>query len=127
MPVGEGKQELLGQVTEQSEAPTRQLTLDEAVALAILLQKNEQLEETNNWHSGRHSHPLFYLDFGDLALLITNHWDLFEALFPDQGWVNSRIKETERSRNVIAHTNELPSTEGARMEMHFRDWIAHVG
>ena len=28
---------------EQSEAPTRELTLDEAVALAILLQKNEQL------------------------------------------------------------------------------------
>ena len=84
-------------------------------------------EETNNWHSGRHRHPLFYLDFGDLALLITNHWELFKALFPDQGWVNSRIKETERSRNVVAHTNELASTEGARMEMHLRDWIAQVG
>lgn len=84
-------------------------------------------EETNAWHSGRHNHPLFYLDFADLALLITNHWDLFKALFPDQGWVNSRIKDTERTRNVIAHTNELPSTEIARMEMHLRDWIAQVG
>ncbi len=84
-------------------------------------------EETNMWHCGRHCHPLYYLDFADLALLITNHWELFKALFPDQGWVNSRIKETERTRNVIAHTNELPSTEGARMEMHLRDWISQVG
>ena len=30
---------------EQSETPTRELTLEEAVALAILLQKNEQLVE----------------------------------------------------------------------------------
>jgi hypothetical protein len=30
---------------EQSETPRRELTLDEAVALAIMLQKNEQLVE----------------------------------------------------------------------------------
>ena len=84
-------------------------------------------EEANSWHTGRHKHPLFYLDFGDLALLITNHWNLFKDLFPDQGWINSRIRETERTRNVIAHTNELSATEGARLEMHFRDWIAQAG
>src|SRR5262245_3534818 len=40
--VGEGRRIGLGRTMEQSEAPTRELTLDEAVALAILLQKNEQ-------------------------------------------------------------------------------------
>ena len=84
-------------------------------------------EKKNQWHTGRNEHPLFYMDFGDLALLIINHWDVFTDFFPDQAWVTSRIKDTERTRNVIAHTNELPAEEGVRLEMHLRDWIKQVG
>jgi len=40
-------QDLLGNAVEQSETPPRELTLDEAVAFAILLQKNEQLAEAH--------------------------------------------------------------------------------
>ena len=40
-----GKQDLVLKVAEQSEPPSRELTLEEAVSLAILLQKNEQLVE----------------------------------------------------------------------------------
>jgi predicted TPR repeat methyltransferase len=36
-------QDLLGQIMEQEETPPRELTLDEAVELAILLQKDDQL------------------------------------------------------------------------------------
>jgi predicted TPR repeat methyltransferase len=36
-------QDLLGKVVEQEETPPRELTLDEAVELAVLLQKNDQL------------------------------------------------------------------------------------
>ncbi|MCB1804502.1 MAG: hypothetical protein KDJ99_04930 [Candidatus Competibacteraceae bacterium] len=91
------------------------------------LRKRKADEEKNQWHTGRNEHPLFYMDFGDLALLIINHWNLFSDFFPDQAWVTSRIKETERTRNVIAHTNQLPAEEGMRMEMHLRDWINQVG
>src|SRR6266478_7239231 len=43
-----GKQELLGgKLVEQSETPTRELTVEEALELAILLQKNEQLAEAH--------------------------------------------------------------------------------
>jgi Flp pilus assembly protein TadD len=38
-------QDLRGHFMEQSEPPTRELTLEEAVSIAILLQKNEQLVE----------------------------------------------------------------------------------
>lgn len=91
------------------------------------LEKRKQDEEKNQWHTGRNQHPLFYMDFGDLALLVTNHWTVFVDYFPDQAWVVSRIRDTERTRNVIAHTNELPAEEGARLEMHLRDWIKQVG
>lgn len=84
-------------------------------------------EAENSWHCGRNKDPLYCLDFGDLSLLIKNHWNVFEDLLPSQDWVASRINETERTRNVIAHTGLLPAEEGARLEMHFRDWVKQVG
>jgi hypothetical protein len=83
-------------------------------------------EQRNLWHTGRNQHPLYYVDFGDLALLVMNHWPVFKDYFPNQAWIVSRIQETEKSRNVIAHTNRLPEEEGARLERHLRDWIAQV-
>ncbi len=61
-----GKQGLLGQIMEQSETPPRELTLEEAVALAILLQKNEQLVEAQELYrrvletAPNHPHALHY-------------------------------------------------------------------
>jgi len=31
-------------------------------------------EQKNQWHTGRNTHAVYYLDFGDLGLLIINHW-----------------------------------------------------
>jgi hypothetical protein len=67
------------------------------------------------------------MDFGDLAKLITNNWSEFEDLLPNQSWVQSRLDEAERTRNVIAHTNILSSEESARLEMYLRDWIKQIG
>jgi hypothetical protein len=84
-------------------------------------------EEKHQWHPGRNRHPIFYLDFGDLAKLIGNNWASFADLLPSQIWVQSRLDEAERSRNVIAHTNLLASEEAARLEMYLRDWIKQIG
>lgn len=91
------------------------------------LKTRKKDEEKNQWHTGRNQHPIFYMDFGDLSLLITNHWSVFEDYFPDQTWVISRIADSEKTRNVIAHTNELAAEEGNRLEMHLRDWIKQIG
>ena len=51
---------------EQAESPTRELTLEEAVALAIMLQKNEQLAEAQELYrrvletAPNHPHALHY-------------------------------------------------------------------
>ncbi|WOD11370.1 Swt1 family HEPN domain-containing protein [Pseudomonas sp. NyZ704] len=84
-------------------------------------------EEKNQWHTGRNKEPLFYMDFADLAKLIVNNWPEFEDLLPTQSWVQSRLDEAERSRNVIAHTNVLSSEEASRLEMYLRDWIKQIG
>lgn len=83
-------------------------------------------ESRNNWHTGRNAHPIYYLDFGDLALLIQSHWEAFKGLLPNQSWAVSRLNDAERSRNVIAHTNLLSDEEVVRLEMHVRDWVLQV-
>lgn len=83
-------------------------------------------ESKNNWHAGRNAHPIYYLDFGDLALLIQSHWENFKGLIPTQSWAVSRLNDAERSRNVIAHTNLLSDEEVLRLEMHVRDWVRQV-
>lgn len=83
-------------------------------------------EAKNNWHTGRNEHPIYYLDFGDLSLLIQNHWEVFKGLLPTQSWAVSRLNDAERSRNVIAHTNLLSDEEVVRLEMHVRDWVLQV-
>jgi hypothetical protein len=90
-------------------------------------QDRKSKEDSQQWHPGRNRHPIFYLDFGDLSKLIVNNWPSFEAYFPSQAWVQSRLDEAERSRNVIAHTNLLPEDEVDRLEMYLRDFIRQVG
>ncbi|MDP9051288.1 MAG: Swt1 family HEPN domain-containing protein [Acidobacteriota bacterium] len=91
------------------------------------VEQRKQQEEKNQWHAGRNKESIFYLDFGDLSRLITSNWTIFEDLLPNQSWVQSRLDEAERSRNVIAHTNILSSDEVARLEMYLRDWIKQIG
>ena len=91
------------------------------------LKDRKTKEEKNNWHTGRNKEPLFYMDFSDLAKLIVNNWQEFEDLLPTQSWVQSRLDDAERSRNVIAHTNILSPEEAARLDMYLNDWIKQIG
>lgn len=91
------------------------------------VQQRKEAEEKNQWHIGRNAGDVYYLDFGDLGLLIKNQWAVFREFLPDQAWVESRMSEAERSRNVIAHTNVLDGEEIKRLEMHLQDWIRQLG
>jgi predicted TPR repeat methyltransferase len=59
-------QKMLDQTTEPSEAPGRELTVEEAISIAILLQKNEQLVEAEEVYrrifevAPDHDHALHY-------------------------------------------------------------------
>jgi hypothetical protein len=89
--------------------------------------ERRQKEEKNQWHAGRNNQPIYYLDFGDLGLLITNQWSVFKDFFDNQAWIVSRIQDAERTRNVIAHTNLLAAEEGERLEMYLRDFVRQIG
>ncbi len=88
-------------------------------------QKIKDVEE-NKWHQAVFSSNIDYTLFGDLASIITVRWQEFEDLFPSQPWVNQRLNELERSRNVIAHANLLPDPEIERIEQYLDDWLRQV-
>lgn len=97
-----------------------------SLAMKKKVEDRKTTEAKNQWHTGRNAHPIYYLDFGDLALLIQSHWNDFKDLLPTQSWAVSRLQDAERSRNVIAHTNVLSDEEVVRLEMHVRDWVRQV-
>lgn len=98
-----------------------------SVPMKRKLEDRQEKEKRNQWHTGRNKEPLYYMDFSDLSKLIVNNWSEFDDLLPNQSWVNSRLDEAEKSRNLIAHTNLLPSEEATRLEMYLRDWIKQIG
>lgn len=79
-------------------------------------------ENANRWHSKRGADPIFYTDMGDLSSIITENWDTFKSVFPDQGWITQRFTEIELSRNIIAHNNLLEEREINRIKLYFEDW-----
>jgi len=96
-------------------------------AIRDRVSKRRLKEAANRWHSPRGESEIAYADFGDLSLMITNSWPLFDDLFPDQDWVRTRLSDLEMSRNVIAHNGVLNGREMTRITLYLKDWVMQVG
>jgi hypothetical protein len=84
-------------------------------------------DEKNRWHGPRAKIDIAYANFGDLNDIIVENYADFEDLFPDPDWVQAKIGDLERSRNVIAHNNVLSEADIERIRMYIKDWIQQVG
>ncbi len=91
------------------------------------VQELKRKEEINKYHTARSTALIGYTMFGNLAQIISNNWDDFSDLIPDQAWLTSRFNDLEMSRNVIMHTGALPQIEIERIESIVRDWKRQVG
>lgn len=91
------------------------------------VEKLQEKEATNRYHTARSSSLIGYTLFGHLAQIIIANWDDFSDLIPDQAWITSRFNDLEMSRNVIMHTGTLPQIEVDRIESILRDWNRQVG
>jgi hypothetical protein len=87
----------------------------------------KEKEKKNKYHTQRSTTLIGYTTFGQLSLIITNNWEDFSDLFPDQHWIKSRFNDLEMSRNIIMHTGTLEEFEIKRIENITRDWIKQVG
>jgi hypothetical protein len=81
----------------------------------------------NSWLDGDKVDLLSFAEFGDLASVIRDKWDLFRDLIPSQHWLQQRFDELEQARNFIAHNRLLLPEEFRRLEMYVGDWNRQVG
>lgn len=81
----------------------------------------------DSWLEGAKSRRLEYVDFGDLAAIIIQNWELFKDTIPSQEWLKQRMDELEKTRNFVAHHRMLLDNEFQRIYMYISDWNKAVG
>lgn len=84
-------------------------------------------EEKIKWHTQRGLSMINYVDFGDLASIMSQNYELFEIHIVSIEWARQIFSTLERSRNVIMHSGELGKRDIERIGTNIRDWISQVG
>ncbi|OQP53497.1 hypothetical protein A4R26_05790 [Niastella populi] len=93
------------------------LNFSSEVQKSIRVRKNE--EQKHNWISLRGNSDLFYIDFKDLADVISNNWDYFKDNFPSQIWIKAKLEDLTKIRNLIAHNSYIDSDDLSLAKVHF--------
>lgn len=84
-------------------------------------------EEKIRWHTPRGDSMINYTEFGDLASIMAQNYELFEVHIVSIDWARQIFQTLERSRNVIMHSGELGRRDIERIGTNIRDWINQVG
>jgi len=92
------------------------------------VKERKEKENKNKWLSPRgNSSPLFYLDWGDLVKIIRKFEDKFKSFFDEMKFIELRLEELEKVRNIIAHNGIIPSDDDFdRVVLHFKDWCKQI-
>ena len=82
-----------------------------------------QGETKNRWHQRRGSHPIDYLEIGDLEKIITGKQDhFFPDIISDRLWFEQFMREIYPSRHVVCHMNPLDSDNVHDIRLKVRRW-----
>src|SRR5581483_2389535 len=68
-----------------------------------------------SWLEGQKAEVISFAEFGHLADIIVQNWDIFSDLIPTQHWLRQRMDELEKARHFVAHHRLLLPTEFARI------------
>jgi len=87
----------------------------------------KQKEQKHKWITPRGSSMLFYVDWGDLVSLIRKYETDFVPVIGDLKFIELRMEELERYRNIIAHNGTLESKDDYdQIILSFRQWCKQV-
>lgn len=84
-------------------------------------------EEKIRWHTPRGDSLINYVEFDDLAAIMSQNLELFQDHIVSIEWAHHIFNTLERSRNVIMHSGELGKRDIERIGINIRDWINQVG
>lgn len=102
----------------------KQITIPNSLRNSITTRKEK--EKNQKWLSVRGNSDLFYLDFRDLATLISNNWSLFKEYFPTQEFVVQKINEMADCRNLIAHNSFIAKSERDLMKVYYNSILKQI-
>lgn len=83
-------------------------------------------EEKNKFFSGRSNSEIGYTMMGNLGSIITDNWEDFSDIIPNQAWLTSRMDDLEMARNIVMHTGVLPQIEIDRIDSIVRDIMRQI-
>ena len=81
----------------------------------------------DSWLEGEKTDLLGFVEFGHLAQIMIDKWDLFMDIIPSQHWLKQRMEELEKTRHFIAHNRMLLPSEFQRIYMYIADWNRVIG
>lgn len=92
------------------------------------IKERKEKEKKNKWLSPRGTiSPLYYLDWSDLVKIIRKKENDFIKKVGDIKFVELRLEELERTRNIIAHNGSLPSEDAyAMLVLYFKNWVKQL-
>ena len=63
----------------------------------------------DSWLEGEKSDILGFIDFGNLASIIVEHWVHFESIMPSQHWLKQRMDELEKVGDFYRTQPDAPA------------------
>jgi len=86
--------------------------------------KNESLYK---WLSIRGGSDLYYTDFDELRVIISNNWEIFQIYFPKETWIITYLEDLYKIRNKIAHNIPIEESEKNTVETHTNNIYKQLG
>ena len=76
--------------------------------------RGRQLEKVSKWSNHINHHPIYYIDFPDLAKVMEKNWqNIFLEMFGQKTVFLSSLKSIEPIRNKFAHNRKLTRADSA--------------
>jgi HEPN superfamily Swt1-like protein len=89
---------------------------------AALVQK-----ERDNGVTQRSDNAIDYTTFGELSVIITTNWDLFESILKSKRAVERVMANLNLLRGPIAHCCPMQEDEVDRLRLAVKDWFRMIG
>lgn len=80
-------------------------------------------KEIDSGITARSERLIDYTTFGELSQIITDNWDLFEAVFNSKTAVSNISNQLNLLRGPIAHCNPTDELEQDRLNLAVRSWF----
>ena len=84
-------------------------------------------KERDNGITQRSENMIDYATFGQLSVMITSNWDLFEPTLKSKRGVERVMANLNLIRGPIAHCCPMQEDEEDRLRLAVKDWFRMIG